>query len=468
MSGSIYYRKDRRRWIVSWVWEGKEYKISRYQGDLMHGNGVRNKKKDSGFRSAEKLLAQMQGDVERKIFRIEKYTVAGWCDVIEFYYQWIKDEIKDCRKPATIKNYVSYGKNWIKPFFTENPMMLHEIKADTLQRMLKYILKGLKDKKSEGSPITDLILNYFKKAPDISGAEIHKRLKKDHGIKVSASWVRRTIAKAKAPVKQTENKEKNIGKTALNIMSAFHSMMDYAFRSERIFIMPPFPKKESYQLKPKNIDYLSPIEFNKVASNIPSEHYPIFQFLKLHYRRPGEACALHKSDYDQVNGVFKIHRAISARQLVDSVKTNWKNQKSHMILCDDDFMPTANRLMSENLDSPFLFVNPRARKKGKRYTLESLRNIWYAACDAANLRRIWPYKGTKHTACMEFLENGGTGDELMIETDHANRKSVDAYIEITMKRKKMARAAAKKRARKKEEMNGQGSLPDNVISFNRR
>ncbi len=57
----------------------------------------------------------------------------------------------------------------------------------------------------------------------------------------------------------------------------------------------------------------------------------------------------------------------------------------------------------ENLDSPFLFVNPNARNEGGRDSLESVRNIWYKACDDGNIRRIWPYRGLKHTACMEFV-----------------------------------------------------------------
>lgn len=68
MSGSIVFRGDRLRWIVSWSWQGTVYKISRYKGQLMHGNGIRDSKKDAGFRMAEKLLAQMQGDAENGVF----------------------------------------------------------------------------------------------------------------------------------------------------------------------------------------------------------------------------------------------------------------------------------------------------------------------------------------------------------------------------------------------------------------
>lgn len=59
------------------------------------------KSKDHGFKTAEKLLAQMQGDVENGTFRIEKYTGKGWTDVIPYFETWL--ETKEKKKPATFK-----------------------------------------------------------------------------------------------------------------------------------------------------------------------------------------------------------------------------------------------------------------------------------------------------------------------------------------------------------------------------
>ena len=77
--------------------------------------------------------------------------------------------------------------------------------------------------------------------------------------------------------------------------------------------------------------------------------------------------------------------------------------------------------------------------------MEALRNIWYKASDKAGVRRIWTYKGTKHTACTHFMEDGGTIEELQILTDHARKDSLKPYADITLSRKKQAREAAKRR-----------------------
>lgn len=43
------------------------------------------------------------------------------------------------RKPATIKGYRSYLRNWIEPFFQEYSVMLHKIQLDTIIKLINYI-----------------------------------------------------------------------------------------------------------------------------------------------------------------------------------------------------------------------------------------------------------------------------------------------------------------------------------------
>ena len=98
---------------------------------------------------AEKCLAMIQARWEehqqgRCQFRIEEFTGKGWTNVIEFYEEWLKEVIKPNRKPSTYKSYKSYLKNWIRPFFEQNPIMLHEIQLNNLNKINKLLRNHLK------------------------------------------------------------------------------------------------------------------------------------------------------------------------------------------------------------------------------------------------------------------------------------------------------------------------------------
>jgi hypothetical protein len=220
-------------------------------------------------------------------------------------------------------------------------------------------------------------------------------------------------------------------KLKLNIVMCLHEMLDYSRLAGWISVMPPFPKREDYNLIEPTIEWISADVQQAILDVMPECHRPIFQFLMLHFRRVGEACALYKTDYDVIHQAFTINRAISARTLIQQTKT----KKIHVIPCSEEFIPTVVKLLNQNLESPFLFVNPLARKQGKRYSHESLNIIWEHACKNVGVS-VPLYHGVKHSSCTNYIEGGGTIDELQIMTDHARRESVLKYAEITLRRKK--------------------------------
>lgn len=206
--------------------------------------------------------------------------------------------------------------------------------------------------------------------------------------------------------------------------------MDYAWRSKRIFEIPAFPKKGEYEIIEPTIVWLPSDRQIKVLEAIPDEHQPIFWFLKYHLRRPSEACALHKIDYDSINKVFTIRRSISARKLVNSTKTG----KEHVIPCHTNMVPLIDYLAAQPGD--FMFQNPRARKDGKRYTNESLNIIWKAACKIAG-EDIDLYSGLKHSSCSQFVnEQKMAPSDLQTITDHARLDSVLKYAKTEVARKR--------------------------------
>lgn len=359
MKGSVFLRKDRSQWAIAWYWQGKRFVINRYKGRMMNQTHP-DKRRDQGYIDACRLLAQMQGDVESGVFRVEKYTGKAYTDVIPFFEQWL--DIKQKKKPATIKGYRSYFKNWIQPFFEANPVQLHEIQLDTLDKLLDFIKLSSKGKH--------------------------------------------------------------------NVMMCFHAFMDYAWRSRRIFEMPPFPKKEDYGLVVPSIKWLPENRQMEIIEAIPEEHRPIFLFLKYHLRRPSEACALQIEDYDVFNGIFIIRRSISARTLVNSTKTGTE----HIIPCHSYFRETADRLSRQS--GKFFFQNPRARLDGKRYSNESLNVIWKAACQKVG-ESIDLYSGLKHSSCSQFInEKGLSLSDLQTITDHARIESVKRYAKTEVARKR--------------------------------
>ena len=367
MTGSVYLMKDRGQWHVSWPWvnpatgKKKTYKITRYKGRLMEQTST-VKKKDQGHIDACRLLAQMQGDVESGVFRLEKYIGNNYTDVIPFFEEWL--EVKALKKPATVKGYRSYFKIWIRPFFEKNPVQLHEIQLDTLDKLLRSIKLG--------------------------------------------------------------------GKGKHNVMMCFHAFMDYAWRARRVFEVPPFPKRSDYGIVIPTIKWLPSDRQVAIISAIPEEHQTIFWFLKFHLRRPGEACALKKIDYDYINKVFIIRRSVSARTVVDSTKTGVE----HVIPCHDSMIPLMDHLSQTDDGSEFMFTNPGARKDGKRYTGESLNRIWKSACEKTG-ESIDMYSGLKHSSCSQFVnEEGMSISDLQMITDHARIDSVKRYAKTEVARKR--------------------------------
>lgn len=136
MKGSIHFRTDRNVWFVLRYHqpERKDYKIYRYKGELMYDRRI-----------AQELLAAMQGDTERGILGIERFTGKGWTDTVPYLYEWL-GVIEDDISPATYKDYHNSIKNHLEPYFTENSFQLHEIQYDVLRRLLKSIKRAGKGK----------------------------------------------------------------------------------------------------------------------------------------------------------------------------------------------------------------------------------------------------------------------------------------------------------------------------------
>jgi integrase len=221
------------------------------------------------------------------------------------------------------------------------------------------------------------------------------------------------------------------GKGKKNVIYCLRRCLVHAFKSNRIQAMPLFPEEKKYNIVDPIIKWLPEERQIKVIRAIPEEHQPIFWWLKYHLRRPSEAAALHRIDYDKEQDAFIIRRTFSAKQLVQHTKTH----KIHIIPCHSEFSKIMKK-MPIRLDSPYFFVNPHGKLDGKHYAIATMEEIWHVACKAVG-EDIDMYSGLKHSSCSQYInEKHYSVDQVQMMTDHARRESVMRYASVQLDEKR--------------------------------
>ncbi|MCG6536237.1 MAG: tyrosine-type recombinase/integrase [Syntrophales bacterium LBB04] len=221
------------------------------------------------------------------------------------------------------------------------------------------------------------------------------------------------------------------GKGKKNVIYCLRRCLVHAFKSNRIPAMPLFPEEKKYNIVDPIIKWLPEERQIKVIKAIPEVHQPIFWFLKYHLRRPSEAMALHRIDYDKQQDAFLIRRTFSNKQLVQYTKT----KKIHIIPCHSEFKKIMQK-MPVRIDSQFFFVNPYGKLAGKHYALATMEDIWNQACKKAG-EAIDMYSGLKHSSCSQYInEKHYSLDQVQMMTDHARRESVKKYASVQLDEKR--------------------------------
>jgi len=370
MKGSVVLRKNVRLpyWYVSWPHQGKVFKISKYLGepDLMFQTS-QQPKRDQGYQKALKLRAMIQADWERHqkgelVFRIERYIGERTTDLIPYLEQWLEAR-RPTLTPGGFKKYRTAVNIHLIPFFREHPVMLHEVRYDTLVKLLNWVPGSGKNKK--------------------------------------------------------------------NVVDTLRACLKFAWKSERILAVPPFPERHLYDIRQKPPVWLPSDRYKAVIEAIPQEHKAFFMWLYLHLRRPGEAIALRKEDYDPAQDAFIIRRGVSDGKLVERTKTG----EIHVIPCAKDFKPYLKTLQS-NPFSPYFFTCTESRVEGKRYTEKVYRRIWKEACDKVG-ESIDVYRGTKTSRASQLMnEVGLSASELQIAGDWARIESTESYARANVAKKR--------------------------------
>ena len=202
--------------------------------------------------------------------------------------------------------------------------------------------------------------------------------------------------------------EQKSAKTAYNVVSAFKTMMNFAWKAEDISKQIPFPKL-SISL-PDDIEYLNIKQQDMVLSEIPEKDRPIFQFMMDNGTRIGEARALMKdrikSDYIVIDMVFSDN----------DLKPCSENKKGGIIGLTD-YTKEIFKSIPKNLYQ-FVFV----RHDGKPYTNKNLNKIWDEACSKVGIK-IKLYNGVRHSLACQLSDQGEDFDLIRQQLRHTTSRT---------------------------------------------
>jgi integrase len=221
------------------------------------------------------------------------------------------------------------------------------------------------------------------------------------------------------------------GKGKKNVLYCLRRCLVHAYKSNRISALPLFPEENKYNIVDPIINWLPEERQIRIIRAIPEEDQPIFWWLKYHMRRPSEAMALQKVDYDKQQDAFLIRRTFSDRKLIQQTKT----KKQHLIPCHLEFKKIMQKMVPY-FNSPYFFVNRRGRLRGKPYQSNALNDLWHNACKKVG-EDIDMYSGLKHSSCSQYInEKHYTLDQVQMLTDHARRESVKRYASVQLEEKR--------------------------------
>ena len=207
---------------------------------------------------------------------------------------------------------------------------------------------------------------------------------------------------------------KRSDKTRYNILSTLKAMLHFAWKSEDIRSVPPFPPLK--YTKPR-IKYLTLEQQETVLSHIPERHRPIFHFMMDYGCRPQEARALQKDCI--VNGEVVFCRSFSVNELRETTKTDRIRRFGIT-----PYIAEVLKGLPPHL-SPYVFV----RDDGNPYTSTDLNRIWHDACDKADIH-IKMYNACKHSLGCQLLSQGVEKAKVKKIYGHSDRSDmVDRYAE---------------------------------------
>ncbi|MGO9572587.1 MAG: tyrosine-type recombinase/integrase [Desulfomonilaceae bacterium] len=212
-------------------------------------------------------------------------------------------------------------------------------------------------------------------------------------------------------------------KTIFNIMAALHKLFTDAHRDEVIQQIPNFPTElRASDLPEPDWNWASEEVQEQIFQHLDQEDLYFILFQACHGTRTGETRALQHQDVDFMNEAVTIRRAFSERDLKDHTKT-----KKNRTLPLDPLWKEIYLSRPRAIDPRgFVFTN----SKGKPYSAKWMWRRWNEACNAAGVRGLTLYAGTRHSLASQAANKGVSIYKIAKFLGHTDTKTTQRYAHL--------------------------------------
>ena len=216
-------------------------------------------------------------------------------------------------------------------------------------------------------------------------------------------------------------------KSRRNVMGALRVFFSWLREHEVVANVPVFKLPRDPKHHPQ---VLSAADQQRVLDAIPEAARGIHLAMGTMGLRPGEARALEVRHVDLERGELLVEQAMKGNgpeSPIGPTKTNTKRD-----------VPLSNALrtwLGQHLaedaepDAP-LFTNPNT---SNRWSHWAVRDAWLSACDAAGVRRVKLYEGTKHSMATAAKSRGADDRAIAAVLGHSDLRSTARYAQLAGK-----------------------------------
>jgi len=231
-----------------------------------------------------------------------------------------------------------------------------------------------------------------------------------------------------AEIREFKNhlRDTNKAKTIKNKMADIKKF----FSDTRSFLgkdyIPDMPEFEKIKVKDAEVGIMDALERDRVMSNIPAEHKPIFLFWQATGVRPCELTALKKQHivWNAKIPYWKVQAELISGGIYRTI-TKTKNQWPIPLKVND--IAIIKSVPLTFTDYVFYWIDTRHKGKAKPYREQMLRNIWRDACAASGVEYRYPYQSFRHSTITGWLDSGMSEDDASSLVGHKCRSTIKKY-----------------------------------------